>query len=916
MLLKHIKKIEITVSLLVTMLILASATELRAEDAVANSCSKNDVQAAVTSVENSGGGTVYIPAGDCTWSGSHINVYGDINIIGAGKNETILRLSPDSDSDKFLYYNYNHNGESTYFRISGISFYATGRTSGGTAGAISVRWADMYRIDNCHFEGDYHACISIKNTPKGLIDHCTFKRTENYLSSSYGISPGSSYTPSDSMPKDPCNYSSVCTCQVGSAALNRKSSQGAGYTVIAKIDDDNNSAAAQINNQGGTGTGTVARLYLQIAEAGSNATVDIAAFVNEGGNSFSTRGIVQGIPVSEGKNILRAGTDFGAFSIHNGDYIGVYLNNCSLDTDLSGTASWVVEGDQIPCTNKSFGNPSIGNASIYAELFDAEGVYEQCEADWNAWWDNTERKSGFDENYVPGTDNAHFVEDCTFDWYKSDLAGNWGNVTAWVIRNNTFRHTTGQVFMGFKPGTIFAHVYNNTFEKLGEQGGKGFYPRGSGLFYNNLFKNLDRAGDFSSYRAFSDYYVSEQVRMDELYIYNNTYENCDCSEDGPDCWSSFDSEKPRSWIGENKTYFFRAPQSGERLYGFNEFVYPHPLTEDKEPAYRSNGIPSEDLKSGTTGTTVSLDTSETATCKYSTQTGVNYSVMSEFSNTGSTHHSMVVNGLEDGKSYQYCVKCLDENGYVNTDDYIISFTVRELDVTPPEITNVAVTTEFNSAQITWITDEPTRSNIEYGKTQSYGSTVEISVLEETHAKGLTNLDADTTYYYKITAKDFDDNYDTYKGDFIVKPFTEWQTPDSVHSASSSDAKDIIDGDTSTKFTNYEDEEQWVILDIGMSCTISKIRKYHKSYENDRAIANIYISDNINNWGNSLGSFPLYYKENSGWYETDTTEKKGRYLKLVSENTSSPNWRELEVYVKDASGPTSAAPLNPTGLKMK
>ena len=350
----------------------ASAQSLPVFDA--STCEKQDVVTAIQAAMTTGHGIVRIPAGDCVWQGSSIRVKGNVPLEGAGRDKTILRLTPDRDSDLFCTMT-----DADYIRITGIGFFATDREThdAGTATGIELVDVDNYRINDCHFQGDYNGAVSYKNSPKGLIDNCSFYRTSGYLGTNYGVTPGSSYTPFDEMPREKCDKD-VCTCQVGSAALDRTSSQPENNTIIVGVDDESRSAAAEIDNQNGSGDGRIARLYIQIARAETDATIDIAAFVNLGDNRFTTRGLAENIPVAHGKNILRAGIDFPDIRIRHGDFIGVYLYHCDLDTDSAGNESWSLSGDQIPCTDRDFGDRSVGNASVYAELFDFQQPVYQC----------------------------------------------------------------------------------------------------------------------------------------------------------------------------------------------------------------------------------------------------------------------------------------------------------------------------------------------------------------------------------------------------------------------------------------------------------------------------------------------------------------------------------------------------------
>lgn len=99
------------------------------------------------------------------------------------------------------------------------------------------------------------------------------------------------------------------------------------------------------------------------------------------------------------------------------------------------------------------------------------------------------------------------------------------------------------------------------------------------------------------------------------------------------------------------------------------------LAATDHPPLRFNGQPSGTLASGTTQTTLSLNTNENATCRYSLQAATYAAMTNTFTTTGATTHSRTLTGLTDGSSHNYFVRCIDALGNVNTDDFIIAFTV-------------------------------------------------------------------------------------------------------------------------------------------------------------------------------------------------------------------------------------------------
>lgn len=99
----------------------------------------------------------------------------------------------------------------------------------------------------------------------------------------------------------------------------------------------------------------------------------------------------------------------------------------------------------------------------------------------------------------------------------------------------------------------------------------------------------------------------------------------------------------------------------------------------------------------------------------------------------------------------------------------------QADATPPVISAVtAGTLAATSATITWTTNEPADSQIQYGLTASYGSTTTLDTNRVTsHSHGISGLTASTLYHYRVVSKDARGNSTT-SGDFT---FTTAPPPD-------------------------------------------------------------------------------------------------------------------------------------------
>jgi len=80
------------------------------------------------------------------------------------------------------------------------------------------------------------------------------------------------------------------------------------------------------------------------------------------------------------------------------------------------------------------------------------------------------------------------------------------------------------------------------------------------------------------------------------------------------------------------------------------------------------------------------------------------------------------------------------------------------DTIAPVITNVSFSPTETSAVITWVTNEPGSSQIEYGRTTNYGS---HSALEQalvlSHSVTLSSLEPNTTYHFRVKSKDSSGN---------------------------------------------------------------------------------------------------------------------------------------------------------------
>jgi hypothetical protein len=98
-------------------------------------------------------------------------------------------------------------------------------------------------------------------------------------------------------------------------------------------------------------------------------------------------------------------------------------------------------------------------------------------------------------------------------------------------------------------------------------------------------------------------------------------------------------------------------------------------TTEEIPPERFNGQPTGELSGTTISVEISLETNEFAVCKYSLTASTTYDAMPGiFSSTGLLFHSRVVT-VTPSSINRYYVRCMDDEGNKNVDDYLIQFSV-------------------------------------------------------------------------------------------------------------------------------------------------------------------------------------------------------------------------------------------------
>ena len=117
-------------------------------------------------------------------------------------------------------------------------------------------------------------------------------------------------------------------------------------------------------------------------------------------------------------------------------------------------------------------------------------------------------------------------------------------------------------------------------------------------------------------------------------------------------------------------------------------------TREIDPPVRFNGSPTSTVTGSTLNVEIFVETDELARCRYSRVPDVQFAVMpNNFSNTGLIFHSDVV-PVSPSSIQRFYIRCIDDEGNFNIDDYLLEFIVTE---TPSGIPNATGTVSGNGS---------------------------------------------------------------------------------------------------------------------------------------------------------------------------------------------------------------------------
>ncbi len=224
-----------------------------------------------------------------------------------------------------------------------------------------------------------------------------------------------------------------------------------------------------------------------------------------------------------------------------------------------------------------------------------------------------------------------------------------------------------------------------------------------------------------------------------------------------------------SGLTPNTTYYLRASSTnttgstGTASNGGNGYTF----TTLSGPAITATGTARTESISNTSATIV-WQTSSAADSEVIYSTSPTFASSSTTSSlTMVTDHSVTLTSLSAATQYFFYVQSTDESNNVEQDKNVVdgvaryySFTTSN-DSTAPTISAVSAVAQTTTAVILWTTNESATSQVEYGTTNSYGTSTTLdSTLTTQHSVSLSSLTPGTLYYYRVKTTDTNGNLST------------------------------------------------------------------------------------------------------------------------------------------------------------
>ena len=269
-----------------------------------------------------------------------------------------------------------------------------------------------------------------------------------------------------------------------------------------------------------------------------------------------------------------------------------------------------------------------------------------------------------------------------------------------------------------------------------------------------------------------------------------------------------------------------------------------------------------------TAATVVWKTDEPASSGVSWNDGTAYGVLSDPAAT--TSHSVRLTGLTANTQYHFVASSKDVAGNGPTLSGDAGFrTMPTADRTPPVFTVAPAASSFTqqTAVISWETDEPADSVIDYGSTASLGHLDSDAALVTKHSRTLTGLLPGTAYYFRVQSTDSNGNGPSSSA---VGSFSTSSVPDTTAPVITVQPSAIYLSNTRATLYFETDEACDTLINYGLGATLTnqassadKVTKHQINLTNLAAAKSYSFKASCADLaGNSVTSGTLGFSTNS------------------------------------------------------
>jgi peptidoglycan hydrolase-like protein with peptidoglycan-binding domain/lysophospholipase L1-like esterase len=161
-----------------------------------------------------------------------------------------------------------------------------------------------------------------------------------------------------------------------------------------------------------------------------------------------------------------------------------------------------------------------------------------------------------------------------------------------------------------------------------------------------------------------------------------------------------------------------------------------------------------------TSATVTWTSDETADSQVEYGTSASYGATTTLDASLVTSHAVPLSGLTASTLYHFRVLSHDAAGNLATSSDQTFMTTAIPDTTAPTISAIVSAPTSELVTITWTTDEPASSRVDYGATSAYGTASSSVSFGTSHSIRITGLAAATTYHFRIQSADAASNATT------------------------------------------------------------------------------------------------------------------------------------------------------------